>query len=316
MPHHEALLPPQVRGPQPRRRSARVSPALPLALVLSLGVPSASGLAAPPQERANNDGGAAAELASRGVTFYAPFDGDPVAQYARGNPRPTFMDGVRWVDGKFGRAVLTRMSREATLGKIKGRATGLSYDAAGHLYGERGTLAYWFKPLYDADDPTIRSGYNSTGPYLINVSALEDTYARQFIRANIKGGSLYLWVVDLAGKSHGVNYREGIDTWKAGDRRHIVITWDATKGMRFYDNGEVQPSKWGRDAFRPATPWRIGVGSRGPTSRPQWTNQADAVFDELVMLDRSVSSDEVALIMQGRLSELDSARPAAFNVRS
>ncbi len=253
-----------------------------------------------------------AELDACGVTFYAPYDGSATAVHARGNPEPIYFDSVDWVEGHSGQAALTKMGREATLGKTIGRASGLNYDAAGHLYGERGTLAYWFQPRYDADDPAIRSGSNSTGPYLVNVSSVEDTYYNQFIRANIKGGAFYLWMVDLTGKWRGPSYSEGVATWKAGDWHHLVMTWDAAQGMRFYDNGELKYSTWGEETYAPATPYRIGVGCGGPVLRPQWTTSADAVYDELIMLDRSISEDEVAALMQGRLADLQASPPVDY----
>ncbi len=255
----------------------------------------------------------AAQLAKRGVTFYAPFDGSVEPAYARGAPEPVYLDSVDFVEGKIGQAALTRKGREQELGKVKGRASGLIYSAAGNLYGERGTLAYWFQPLYDADDPTIRSGSNSTGPYLVNVSAVEDTYYHQFIRANIKGDAFYFWVVDREGKSHGPSYSEGIQTWKRGQWHHLVMTWDATQGMRFYDNGDLKYSTWGEDPFPPATPYKIAVGASGPRERPTWTSSADAVYDELVMLDRAVSDEEVALLMQGRYLDLPATAPVELS---
>lgn len=245
-----------------------------------------------------------AALDSRGITFYAPLDGDAAAVHARGNPDPIYLDSVTWVEGKFGRAALARPSRERSLGKVRGRATGLNYDALGHLYGERGTLAYWCQPKYDADDPAIRSGSNSTGPALVNVSAVENTYARIFIRTNIKGGAFYFWVVDAVGAWHGCSYGHAIKTWKSGQWHHLVLTWDAAQGMRFYDNGELKYSTWGRDPFPPATPFRVGVGCNGPTARPESTRAADAVYDELVMMDRAVSGAEVGALMEGRLLDL------------
>ncbi len=252
-------------------------------------------------------------LAARGVTFYAPFEGSAEPAYARGNPEPTYVDSLEFVEGKIGQAVLTKRSRETELGKTKGRASGLNYSATGHLYGERGTLAYWFQPLYDADDPMIRSGSSSTGPYLVNVSSVEDTYYYQFIRANIKGGAFYFWVVDRDGHWHGPSYGEAIKTWKRGQWHHLVMTWDATQGMRFYDNGELKYSTWGEDAFPPATPYKIGVGAGGPRERPTYTTSADAVYDELIMLDRSVSDEEVALLMQGRYLDLAPTAPVELS---
>ncbi|MEA3399835.1 MAG: LamG domain-containing protein [Armatimonadota bacterium] len=253
-----------------------------------------------------------AALEARGVTFYAPFEGEVAAHYARGDPEPISLVNVQFVEGRIGRAALTQRSKEAELGKVKGRATSLNYDATGNLYGERGTVAYWLQPLYDADDPTIRSGSNSTGPYLLNVSAVEDTYYRQFIRANIKGGAFYFWVVDRDGGQHGLSYGEGIRTWKAGEWHHIVMTWDAGQGMRFYDNGKMKYSTWGEDAYPPATPFRIGVGCGGPTARPQYTTSADAVYDELIMLDRAVTDDEVVALMEGRYLDLHQAMPVEY----
>ena len=254
-----------------------------------------------------------AELEARGVTFYAPFDESATAAYARGNAEPTNLVNAWLVEGKVGQAVFTQRSKERELGKVKGRATSLNYDARGHLFGERGTVAYWVQPLYDADDPEIRSGSNSTGPYLVNVSSVEDTYYQQFIRTNIKAGSFYIWLVDRDGKWRGPSYGEGIKTWKAGDWHHIVMTWDASQGMRFYDDGELKYSTWGEDAFPPATPLGIGVGGTAPTSRPGWTSAADSVYDELVMLDRSVTDEEAVALMEGRLGDLQPAEAVAHS---
>lgn len=252
------------------------------------------------------------ELAARGVTFYASFDGSTSADYARGNPDPIAVTNIEFVEGRFGQAAYTQRSKEIELGKVRGRASSLNFDAAGHLFGERGTVAYWFQPQYDLDDPTIRSGSSSTGPDLVNVSAVEDTYYRQFIRAGIKGNSFYLWVVDRDGKWRGPSYAEGIQTWKRGQWQHIVMTWDATEGMRFYDNGELKYSTWGADPFPPATPYRIGVGTQPPIDRPGWTSCADAVYDELVLLDRAVSDEEVAALRDGRYLDLQPSPPFTY----
>ncbi|MFP4248741.1 MAG: LamG-like jellyroll fold domain-containing protein [Armatimonadota bacterium] len=258
-------------------------------------------------------GPAEEELEARGVTFYAPFDEGVTAVHARGNPEPTNLINAQLIEGIRGQAVFTQKDRERELGKVAGRATSLNYDATGHLHGERGTLAYWFQPHYDLDDPKIRSGSNSTGPYLVNVSSVEDTYYQQFIRANIKAGSFYMWLVDREGGQHGANYGEGVRTWKAGRWYHIVMTWDASEGMRFYADGELKHSTWGDGAYPPATPLGIGVGGTAPTSRPGWTRAADAAFDELVMLDRAVSDDEVIALMEGRLQDLDEAEEVAYS---
>ncbi len=254
-----------------------------------------------------------AELEARGVTFYAPYDESVTAAYARGNPEPTNLVNARLVEGKVGQAVLTQRSKERQLGKVEGSATSLNYDARGHLFGERGTVSYWVQPLYDADDPEIRSGSNSTGPYLVNVSSVEDTYHQQFIRTNIKGGAFYIWLVDRDGKWRGPSYTEGVNTWKAGEWHHIVMTWDASQGMRFYDNGELKYSTWGEDAFPPATPLGIGVGGTAPTSRPGWTSAADSAYDELVMLDRAVTDEEVVALIEGRLGDLQASEAFAYS---
>ncbi len=271
-------------------------------LLLAL-LTAASGLAQPPDP---------ADLDARGVTFYAAFDGDPVADYARGNPEPISLSSIAFVAGRVGQAVLTKKSREVELGKLEGRASSLNYDAAGHLFGERGTVAYWFRPGYDLDDPTVRSGSNSTGPYLVNVSALEDTYYNQFIRAGIKGGSFYMWVVDRDGAWHGPNFAEALRTWKQGEWHHIVMTWDAAQGMRLYADGVLKYSTWGDDPFPPATPWKIGVGAPPPTDRPSWTSGADAAYDELIMLDRAVTDDEVGALMEGRYLDLARSPAVAY----
>ncbi|MFO8080756.1 MAG: LamG-like jellyroll fold domain-containing protein [Armatimonadota bacterium] len=252
-------------------------------------------------------------LEARGVTFHAPFDESVTAAHARGNPEPTNLINAQLVEGIRGQAVFTQKDKERELGKVAGRATSLNYDAAGHLHGERGTLAYWFQPHYDLDDPEIRSGSNSTGPYLVNVSSVEDTYYQQFIRANIKAGSFYMWLVDRDGGQHGANYGEGVRTWKAGQWHHIVMTWDASEGMRFYADGELEHSTWGDGAFPPATPLGIGVGGTAPTSRPGWTRAGDAAFDELVMLDRAVSDEEVIALMEGRLADLGASEKVAYS---
>ncbi len=254
-----------------------------------------------------------AEYEARGITFHASYDEGVTATWARGNPEPTALVNARIVSGRVGQAVLTQRDKETQLGKVEGRATSLNYDATGHLFGERGTVAFWFQPLYDLDDPEIRSGSNSTGPYLVNVSSVEDSYYQQFIRTNIKGGAFYIWVVDRDGGQHGPNYTEGIETWKSGEWRHLVITWDAAQGVRFYDNGVLKYSTWGERPFPPATPLGIGVGGTAPVDRAGWTTAADSAYDELVLLDRSVSAEEVIALMEGRLGDLQPSPPFAYS---
>ena len=179
-----------------------------------------------------------AEFGTRhGVTCYIPFEGDGSPQFTRTGSAPTYRDSLHFVDGKIGRGVLLRKSRERELGKTRGRASGLNFDATGLLYGERGAIAFWFQPQWDGDDPTIRSGSSSTGPSLFAVSSVEPTYYRQFIRMQIKAGSFYIWVVDASGKWHGPNYGAQVKAWRKEEWHHLVLTWDCERGVRFFDNG-------------------------------------------------------------------------------
>lgn len=114
------------------------------------------------------------EFAARhGITCHLSFEGTGVPQFSRTGAKPTYMDSLDFVSGVTGRAVLLRQSRERELGKVKGRASGLNFDASGLLYGERGAIAFWFQPQWDGSDPGIRSGSHSTGPSLISVASVE-----------------------------------------------------------------------------------------------------------------------------------------------
>ena len=254
-----------------------------------------------------------AKFAARhGITCYIPFEDTGAAQFTRTRAAPTYSDSLHFVPGRAGRAVLLRKSREREIGKTRGRASGLNFDATGLLYGERGAIAFWFQPQWDGGDPTIRSGSNSTGPSLIAVSSVEPTYFRQFIRMQIKGGAFYIWVVDATGKWHGPNYGAQVKTWRKGEWRHLALTWDCGKGVRFFDNGRLACDTWGKERWPPATPSTIGIGSGAPSGRPETVRAADMVMDELFMFDRGLDAADVRALMSGDYARLRAARKPAI----
>ena len=246
-------------------------------------------------------------LAKRGVTFYMPFEDSAQPLFSRTWAKPTYCDSIHYVSGKVGRAASLRTSRERDEGKVKGRASGLNFDAAGILYGERGAVAFWFQPPWDGDDPTIRCTSNSTGPSLLGVSSVEPTYGRMFIRWQIKGGAFHIWVVDSEGKWHGPNYGRQVKQWRKGEWRHLALAWDCRKGVRFFDNGRLVYDTWGKEQWIPATPWTVGIGSDSPKGRPETVRAADLVMDELFFFDRSLDLPDVQALMRGEYAAVSTA---------
>jgi len=239
-----------------------------------------------------------------GITCRLSFEDTGIPEFSSPGAPPTYLDSLHFVDGPVDRAILLRTSRERELGKVEGRASGLNFDAAGLLYGEQGAMAFWFQPQWDGDDSTIRSGSNSTGPSLISVASIEPTYYEQFIRMQIKGGSFYIWVVDVDRKWHGPNYGTQLRTWRKGEWRHLAFTWHCEQGVRFFDNGELVYDTWGTERWKPATPKSIGVGSGAPTGRPQVVRGADMAMDDLFLFDRPIDSADVRALMTGRYDAL------------
>lgn len=208
-------------------------------------------------------------LGAEHVLFYAPFDGSTGAVLARGNARANAADGLGYVPGIRGEAVVVGgMDPEAARAGIPG----FGYETAGNLRREEGSVSLWVQAL-DWESP--------------------DGHNHQFVTIPGKGVTFYLYVFHpgntwwLLLKKDGNRPvgRLGI-TWRPGEWHHLAATWREGEMALFVDGQES-----GREAENVPLPAELGerfsIGNLG---------QARTAFDELVIFDRALTPAEIAAL--------------------
>jgi len=226
----------------------------------------------------------AVEAAETGLLFHLSGDNGYTADYAEGNPEPTFLNDVEIVpDGARG------------VGFQNAHITQLfAYDAPGNMYAERGTFAFFWRPR----DPVGATPFHIVQAGPADHSDLVMTWLR--IDYNGEGG-FDGFVTDVNLACIRASYTS--DEFPEADRwYHIALTWDETVGVRLYLDGRLVARKdtvtvlySGLDQF--------GTGGRGVTphfvgSEGNFIRGGD--FDEFRIYDRMLPPGQVERIAQGR----------------
>ncbi len=229
--------------------------------------------------------GASAEFfRSRGISFYAPFDGTVHAVYAAGRAEaiePYFEEfykdqSITYEEGPFGSAVTGDLC--------------LVYDPLRNFSAERGAVSFWFRPR-DGDLWTffqVHAREAGVGPnsrrqmdlyyatFLLGTSpALRQGLARALIRPVLEAQDEPFILPDM-----------DPNTW-----HHIVWTWDHTQGMRLFIDGEKLVDSWGTTTWvQMMTPGIIKLKSM-------------QAVDELLFFDRALTTREALALYRGQLPE-------------
>ncbi|MFC1529030.1 LamG-like jellyroll fold domain-containing protein, partial [Candidatus Latescibacterota bacterium] len=225
-----------------------------------------------------------AEIPEHGLLFYLSGDRDGdafTADFARGETEPTFIRDVSIVDG----------GEQGSFFQCENTQL-MAYQAPGNIYAERGTLAFFWRSRYPVGKvafPIFRVAY-----------ADHSSWDYVWLRIDYNGNGFDAFVTDanLARSriSYAIPERPKPDKWI-----HITLSWDETKGVRFYINGELAAQKDTTAVFY------AGLDQFGPHSRiiSPYQVQSGGNFirggdiDEICIFDRMLSGDNIARLARG-----------------
>ncbi|MBM4086206.1 MAG: LamG domain-containing protein, partial [Planctomycetes bacterium] len=247
-------------------------------------------------------------LRARGVLFYAPFEGTAKAAFATGQAEPWVARDVLYAPGVHGQAVqlLAKAARtvkmpDGTTRKYMNAESMLVYEARGNVYPRRGTLAFWVLSPWDASDQNLLTGSNLSGPTVIGISA-RDVYPSFFDMPRWKAFFGCLFGGECVRGSlarFGSLGQKIIPRWKKDEWHHVAVTWDDRRGFAVYHNGELLDKFEGDIEWDMLEPDTIALGSWPLRWGDLWPVNAEYVFDELLILSRPLSADEVAKVKDG-----------------
>jgi hypothetical protein len=243
-----------------------------------------------------------------GLLFRLTADTGFIADHATGSPDPTFISNIEIIpDGVNGPAIRVPNFTEA-----------LAYDAPGNIHAARGTVAFHWR----SREPLGPTPFHVFQVSYYDHSSIDMAWMR--IDYNGEGGfDAFVTDRNLA----RVRVSQTSDTPPAAeDWTHIAFTWDETIGIRLYLNGRLQASE---DA---AGVWDAGLDQFGAHNRfinaqHIWSNYnhtRGGDFDDLVIYDRMLDADQVALLASGERPRVTSGSPippsnpvyrAAWNAR-
>src|SRR2546423_1878882 len=223
----------------------------------------------------------------RGLLFYLSGDHEFTADYAAaGDPNPNFLRDVKIIsDGARGNGFECANSQL------------MSYWAPGNIYAERGTLAFCWRSRYPVGPtafPIFRVGY-----------ADHSSWDMAWLRIDYNGrGGFDAFVTDINLARIRVSYVMPKFP-RPNEWVHLALTWDETRGIRFYVNGAP--------AAQQNTPAVLyaGLDQFGPHSRTIGPMQVQSDYnftrggdiDEIRIYDRMLSDANVASIAKGTAAE-------------
>lgn len=227
-------------------------------------------------------GGAPPVSPEPGLLFYLSGDRGLTADVAAGgDPHPNFAADVTVVaDGAKGPALQC------------GHTQLLSYWAPGNIYAERGTLAFYWRsrePVGPTQFPIFRVGY-----------ADHSSWDMVWLRIDYNGRGFDAFVTDASLARTRVSVT--LPSFPAPDRwTHLALSWDETRGIRFYVDGKLAATQEGRAVFAAA------LDQFGPHSRVISPYQVQSAYnfvrggdvDELRIYDRMLADENIATLAKG-----------------
>ncbi|MBE3134934.1 MAG: LamG domain-containing protein, partial [Acidobacteria bacterium] len=228
-------------------------------------------------------GAGSQQAAEPGLLFFLSGSRGLTADFAAGGtPAPNFASDVRIIpDGAKGPGIQC------------GHTQLLSYRAPGNVYAERGTLAFFWRsrePVSRTAFPIFRIGYADHSSWDMVWLRL-DYNGKPGFDAFVTDASLARTRV-----SHAMPAFPAPGTWV-----HLAVSWDETRGIRLYVNGQMVAKQDGTAIFFAA------LDQFGPHSRVISPYQVQSAYnfvrggdvDELRIYDRMLSDDNVATLARG-----------------
>ncbi|HET6961010.1 MAG TPA: LamG-like jellyroll fold domain-containing protein, partial [Terriglobia bacterium] len=192
--------------------------------------------------------------------FYASFDRNVLGDEAAGDESPLANQNLKVVrDGRKGGAALLE------IGSV------LTYDAPGNVYGERGTVGFWWK----LDEPLGRTPFS-----IVRISQTRQANPEySFIHLFWSGEDLRFRIHDREGAP-----REIVSVSKtevvSGRWFHLAFTWDEMEGVRLYVDGHESGKQLG-ELHLPHNLDQLGLHAEVVTPQSTRGNERRVFLDEL-----------------------------------
>ncbi len=204
------------------------------------------------------------------------------ADYAAGgNPEPNFLENVKIIsNGAIGPGFECAHNQK------------MSYWAPGNIYGERGTLSFFWRsrePVGKTEFPVFRVGY-----------ADHSSWDMVWLRIDYNGHGFDAFVTDVNLARVRVSYT--LSPFPRPDQWiHLALTWDETRGIRFYINGKLAAQK---DTI---VVLYSGLDQFGPHARiisplqveSDYNFQRGGDIDEIRIYDRMLSDANITRLAKG-----------------
>lgn len=218
--------------------------------------------------------------------FYTSFDKNVLADQAVGDESPLANQNLKVVrEGKKGGAAVLE------IGSV------LTYDAPGNIYGERGTVGFWWK----LDEPLGRTPFS-----IVRVSQVQQANADYiFIHLFWSGEDLRLRLYERDSALHEVVSVSKTEL-VSGRWFHLAFTWDELDGIRLYVDGHESGRKLG-ELHLPHDLDQLGLHAEVVTPQSTGGNERRVFLDEV----RVFSSALTEIAVQS-LSALGSGRAGAM----
>jgi hypothetical protein len=219
-----------------------------------------------------------------GLLFYLSGDHGFTADFAKGEPNPSFLNDVTIVkDGAKGPGFSNPHFTQL-----------FAFEAAGNVFAERGTFAFFWRPR----DPV------GTTPFHIVQGGFNDGSDIQcnWMRIDYNGeGGFDGFVTDANLARVRAHYTSTVLP-DAKKWYHLALTWDETKGVRLYVNGKLVAKKDTTCVLNAGlSRWGTGARGIGPNyvgSEGNFMRGGD--YDEYRIYDRMLPDDQIARLAKGQ----------------
>ncbi|HWA11403.1 MAG TPA: LamG-like jellyroll fold domain-containing protein, partial [Opitutaceae bacterium] len=224
----------------------------------------------------------AADSAEPGLLFYLSGEKGTTPDFsAAGTTEPNFVAEITKIpDGAKGAALSC------------GDLQKLAYTAPGNIYAQRGTLSFFWRSRYAVGAtpfPVFRVGY-----------ADHSSWDMVWLRIDYNGHGFDAFVTDASLS----RTRVSIDVQpfpKPNEWTHLALSWDETRGIRFYVNGKLAGK------VETTAVYNAGLDQFGPHSRviSPYQVQSDYNFvrggdvDEIRIYDRMLADANITTLAQG-----------------
>jgi hypothetical protein len=207
------------------------------------------------------------------MLFRASFDGSAEPQVALGNPQPQLDGEVEYTDGKRGQAV------------VVGEKGTISYQSAGNLEAQAGSIAMWVKPLnWKWDDDKFHIFFDSHGEGRLMLYKFYDAAMGVLCK-----------VADEYGNA---NRAEAPTTGRASDQWcHFVGTWMKNE-QRIYVDGELISVNSNQQQLPRKFADFFSIGRRKPAFNIPEAPADSTAIDELMIFSRPLTRREAAALYE------------------